>query len=151
MSITSKLYGPAIKNIMKGNIPDLSDPGTTIKVALMKSPFSFNQNHENWGQIKANECDDTDYTAGGFTLTDKVVSYSNRVTTFDTTANPKTFQWTAEGNITATHAVIYHVGDSDATSYLLCCIDFGGAQSSFAGKFEITFHTDGIFKVTVSA
>jgi len=154
MAVTHKMYGPFFENLMKGNIPDLTDAGTTVKVALMYedggTPFSFDQDHDNWDDVKAFECDDADYTPGGEEITDKQINYESRVTTFDSGADPKEVEFTAEGDIKATHAVIYLDEAADADSKLISCIDFGGERESVQGAFRITFHEDGIFKTTVA-
>lgn len=166
MSVTHKMYGPFFENLMKGNVPDLSDAGTTIKVALMRddgatSPttFTFNQDHDNWEDVMTYECDDDDYEneggtgagIGGQEILLKSVTYADRVTTFDTTSDPKKAVFTAEGDITATHAVIYLEEATDAASKLISCIDFGGERESVQGEFSITWDETGIFKVTVAA
>ncbi len=158
MSVTHKMYGPFFENLMKGNIPDMEHGDTTIKVALMyedgATPFSFDQDHDNWDDVKAYECDDGDYTADGEEITGAEVNYDDRVTTFDSSTDPKEVEFTAEGDIKATYAVIYLFGDdgelADADKKLISCIDFGGERESVQGAFKITFHENGIFKVTVS-
>lgn len=162
MSVTHKMYGPFFENLMKGNIPDLTDAGTTVKCALMykdgETSFSFDQDHDNWEDVMAFECDDADYTdeggagegAGGQEITDKTITYASRVTTFDTTMTDSKIVFTSEGDITATHAVIYLDEAADADSKLISCIDFGGERESVQGEFSITFDEDGIFKTTVA-
>ena len=165
MAVTHKMYGPFFENLMKGDIPDLTDVGTTIKCALMYDDgapepvaFTFNQNHDNWEDVSAYECADDDYVdeggagagVGGQEILLKSVSYATRVTTFDTTSDPKKVTFTASGSITATHAVIYLDETLDADSKLISCIDFGGERESIEGEFSITWDASGIFKVTVA-
>ena len=154
MSVTHKMYGPFFENLMKGNIPDLTDAGTTVKCALMykdgETSFSFDQDHDNWEDVMAFECDDADYTPGGEEITGKTITYASRVTTFDTTMTDSKIVFTSEGDITATHAVIYLDETADADSKLISCIDFGGERESVQGEFSITFDEDGIFKTTVA-
>ena len=165
MAVTHKMYGPFYENLMKANIPSLIAAGTTIKVALMYDDgggepvaFSFDQNHDNWADVMAYECTDADYVdeggagagVGGQEILLKAVTYALRVTTFDTTSDPKKITFTASGNITATHAVIYLDEALDADSKLISCIDFGGERESVEGEFSITWDASGIFKVTVA-
>lgn len=146
MAITHKLYGPGIQEMLKGGIALETH---TIKVALMKTAHTFNQAHTNWGQISTNECDSADYTAKGETIGNKQVNYASRVTTFKTTDAKATF--TSDGTISAAYAVVYRDSGSDATSFLISCIDFGGTESSQDGEFSIQWHADGIFTITVDA
>lgn len=148
MAIT-KIYGPYFQNLQKGLIPDLSSAGTPIKVALMASPFAFNQDHATMDQVRANECADADYP-GAVEITNKTVTYSGLKTVFDTTLDPKKTLFTSSGTITATHAVIFYDSGVDATSPLICCVDFEGEQASVDGEFSITWDLTGIFEVTVA-
>ncbi len=157
MAVTNKLYGPAIENLAKAGIPDLSAGGTVIKVALMDDTFTFNQDHEKWGDIKDKQISDvtyTDYTEHGETIANKQVNYLARVTTFKTTDAKATF--CDPGDIKASYAVIYYYVDAagdphDDNSKLIACIDFDGELESKNGEFSIEWHNDGIFTITVAS
>lgn len=71
MAVSGKVYPKGMLNIMEGDIDLVSD---TIKGALMTSSHSWNDTHENWSSISANEASGTGYTAGGQTLTSKALS-----------------------------------------------------------------------------
>ncbi len=163
MAVTHKMYGRFYENLMKGDIPDLTASGTTIKCALMyqnatETAFTFNQNHDNWEDVSDFECDDSDYVneggstlgIGGQEILEKDISYSSRVTTFDTVASPKNTVFTTEGTIKATHAVIYYDTGVDPTSKLISCIDFDGEREAVEGEYRITWDDAGIFRVTVA-
>ena len=158
-SPSSVIYGPAAENLFKGDIPDLSDVGTVIKMALLKDAYTPDQDHDNWGQVSEHECDDDDYTdeggagegVGGQEITDKKVDYATRVTTFDTDMTPKEVVFTEDGEITARYAVIYYAHATPASAKLLTLLDFGEEKSSADGEFKITIHADGILKFTVTA
>ena len=156
MAVTAKLYSNAINEIKTGGIPDLTDAGTAIKVALMyqnsvPENFAFDQTDVDWSDVSAFECTDSDYTAGGIALTNKTVTTTGRVTKFSTSNDPNKTTFTSSGDITATHAVIYLATGVDATSFLIGCVNFDGTKTSSAGEFSITWDADGIFDITVDA
>ncbi len=138
MVVTHKVYSPAIKNILNGTIDLVGD---TIKVALMKDAFSFDQSSENW--VNTHECDDDDYLneggagqgAGGQVLPIITggITTSQRVTTVASSDATTTF--TSEGNITASFAVIY----SATTNKLISCVSFGESVSSVSGAFALNW------------
>lgn len=150
MAVTNKMYGPAIQAMVSGDIDLTAD---TIKVALFNNSHTFTQAHDTWSDISANEVTGDGYTEGGATLTHTgdEVTYLTRVTTFG--ANADDTEW-ADSTITAYYAVVYKYiddeGSPDATSPLICCINFDGAQSSAAGTFKITWNASGIFTITVA-
>ncbi len=164
MSLTNKVYGRFVENLLKAAIPDLSSAGTNVRVSLMHTDaakcvgatgFSFDQAHDNWGQLSDWEVSDsvfTDYVRQ--TLGTKYVTYDGtgkRVTVFG--ANKTSFG--AEVTIDATHAVVWYDSATPATSKLICCVAFGEEKSSVAGKFELKWdsgETDGdIVEVEVAA
>ena len=168
MPITHHLYSRFAEGLLKGEIPNLASSGTTVKCALMfedtgNNPFTFNHNHQHWGDVTSFECRDDDYVNEGGTeegirgqiIPTKTVTRSGTVTTFDTGAVPKKLTYTAHGNIKATHAVIFiEVLDggtlTPADSRLISCVDFGAVRESVEGEFSITFSASGIASITVA-
>lgn len=145
MAVTHNLYAPGQKNIMNGTIDLVAD---TIKVALMTSDFTFTVTDEDF--VDTHECTDTDYTTGGEILpivSGDITTATNTVTV-DTSAADSTTVFTAEGDITASYAVIYD--STPATPKLISCVDFDGQEQSVSGEFKITWHNDGLFTVTVN-
>lgn len=148
MTVTANVYGNGVKNIYNGTVNLVTN---TIKVALMKTNFSWNANDENF--VNTHECDSTDYTPGGVTLpivTDDI-NFAANVMTVDTSAlidSVKKTRFTAEGDIKAQYAVIY--SDTTDPKKLLGFVDFGGEKESINGEFSLVWHDDGIFSVTVN-
>jgi len=116
----------------------------TIKVALVTSAYTPNQDtHEDFADV-TNEVSGTGYTAGGATLASKAV-------TVDTTDNEGVFDaadvtWSSS-TITARGAVLYYSTGTAATSLLICYLDFGSDQSSSAGDFTIAWNAEGILNL----
>lgn len=113
----------------------------TIKVALVTSTYTPNQDtHEDFADV-TNEVTGTGYTAGGEALANKAV-------TIDDTDNEGVFDaddvtWTSS-TITARGAVVYKDTGTAATSLLICYLDFTTDQSSSAGDFTIQWNAEGI-------
>lgn len=132
------IYNAFKKNIMNGGLDlDTQD----IKVALVTSTYTPDQDaHEDFADI-TNEVSGTGYTAGGESLASKAV-------TADNTDNEGVFDaadvtWSTS-TITARGAVVYYDSTVAATSLLICYIDFGSDQSSSAGDFTISWNAEGI-------
>lgn len=136
------IYNAFKKNIMNGNIDLDTD---TIKVALVTSTYTPNQDtHEDYADI-TNEVVGTGYTAGGDTITNPAVTQDN-------TDNEGVFDgddvtWSTS-TITARGAIVYKDSGVDATSWFVCYLDFTTDQSSSAGDFTISWNAEGILNLT---
>lgn len=135
------IYNSFKAYIMDGSIDLDTD---TIKVALVTSTYTPNQDtHQDFADV-TNEITGTGYTAGGEALASKAV-------TIDTTDNEGVFDaadvtW-ASSTLTARGAVIYKDTGVAATSLLICYLDFSIDQSSSAGDFVIAWNSEGILNL----
>lgn len=116
----------------------------TIKVALVTSTYTPNQDTHDFFDDVTNEVAGTGYSAGGATLASKTV-------TADTTDNEGVFDaadvtWST-ATITARGAVIYKSTGTAGTSALICYLDFGSDQSSSAADFIIAWNAEGILNL----
>ena len=148
-----KVYRPFVSNLLKEELGDLSTSGTVVKVALLHgtTAYVFDADHADWSDVKSFECASTDYTAGGETLADKVVTTTGDIIKFDITTSPKVTSFTTEGTISARQAVLYiQKTTADDGKLLMSCFDFGGEKSSVDGEYKITWHADGIISFDVS-
>ena len=146
MAVTSYMFSKFPYNLMKGLISDLSDNSNThIKVMLLTSSASPDQ--ESW-ESKAdvtNEVSGIGYTSGGKEIANKSVTESSKVSVFD--GNDVTW---SSSTITARYAVVYDdTPSSDSDKKLILYIDFGEDKSSNNGDFTIQWDSEGIFKFTV--
>lgn len=136
------IYNSFKQKIMNGSIDLDTD---TIKVALVTSSYTPNQDtHDNFDDV-TNEVTGTGYTAGGASLANKAV-------TADTTDNEGVFDaddvtWSSS-TITARGAVVYKSTGTASTSPLICYLDFGSDQTSSSGNFTITWNSEGIVNLT---
>lgn len=129
------------KNIMNGSIDLDTD---TIKVALVTSSYSPNQDTHEFFSSVTNEVVGTGYSAGGAALANKAV-------TEDTTDDEGVFDaddtsW-AGSTITARAAVLYKDTGNAATSPLIAYVDFGADKSTTSGTFLITWNAEGILNL----
>jgi hypothetical protein len=135
------IYNSFKRDIMNGGIDLDTD---TIKVALVTSSYTPDQDaHDNFDDV-TNEVSGTGYTAGGATLGSVSVSADN-------TDNEGVFDaadttWTSS-TITARGAVIYKSTGTASTSKLIAYIDFGADKSSSAGNFTIQWDSEGILNL----
>lgn len=135
------IYNSFKRDIMNGSIDLDTD---TIKVALVTSSYTPDQDaHDKFDDI-TNEVSGTGYTAGGATLANKAV-------TADNTDNEGVFDaddvsWTTS-TITARGAVIYKSTGTASTSNLICYIDFGSDKVSSASTFSIAWAAEGILNL----
>jgi hypothetical protein len=129
------------RDIMNGSIDLDTD---TVKVALVTSSYTPNQDtHDNFDDV-TNEVSGTGYTAGGSALANKAV-------TADNTDNEGVFDaddvtW-GSSTITARGAVVYKDTGTASTSKLVCYIDFAADKVSSAGNFTIAWNAEGILNL----
>lgn len=135
------IYNSFKRDIMNGSIDLDTD---TIKVALVTSTYTPDQDaHDNFDDI-TNEVSGTGYTAGGAALGTKTV-------TADNTDNEGVFDaadtvWTTS-TITARGAVLYKDTGTASTSKLICYFDFSTDQISSSGDFTIAWNSEGILNL----
>lgn len=135
------IYNNFKKNIMNGGIDLDTD---TIKVALVTSSYTPDQDTHEFFSSVTNEVTGTGYTAGGATLAGKAV-------TADNTDNEGVFDaddvvWTTS-TITARGAVIYKSTGTAGTSALIAYLDFVTDKISTAGSFTIAWNAEGILNL----
>ncbi len=135
------IYNSFKAKIMDGSIDLDTD---TIKVALVTSAYTPNQDTHDFFDDVTNEVVGTGYTAGGATLASKAV-------TVDTTDNEGVFdandvEWTTS-TITARGAVLYKSTGTASTSALIAYIDFVTDKVSTAGSFTIAWNAEGILNL----
>lgn len=148
MSVTAKLYGLTRRD-QWGNATGfpIDWVNDTIKVALLTSSYTPNQDTHHFFSDLTNEVTGAGYTAGGLTLSGKSKSYTGatNVTAFFA-SDPL---WTT-ATITARYAAVYKSTGTGSTSALIGYIDFGADVSSTGDDFTIEFDAAGIFIDTIS-
>jgi hypothetical protein len=145
MAVTSFWYGNALIKALSKEINFSAD---TIKVALVSSSYTPNQDTHAYFSDITNEVTGTGYTSGGQSLASKTATYNG--TSNVITLDAADVTW-ASSTITARYAIIYD--DSPATAAtkpLLAYVDFGADQTSTNGNFSIVWDANGILKITVS-
>lgn len=150
---TLKGYSRFPLNLLAGSITALNGTATVIKCALVSGSYSFDQEtHDSYSDISAYEITDDatldpdgDYTAGGVSLTNVVVSMTSRVTKFDSD-DPT---WDAV-TIGAYGCVFYDdTPVSSSNKKLICYCNFGDLKASNSGTYKIVLSTSGLFTITV--
>ena len=129
------------KKIMDGSIDLDTD---TIKVALVTSSYTPDQDAHDFFDDVTNEVSGTGYSAGGASLANKAV-------TADNTDNEGVFDaddvtWSSS-SITARAAVLYKSTGTASTSALIAYVDFGADKTSSSGNFTIQWNSEGILNL----
>lgn len=135
------IYNSFKAKIMDGSIDLDTD---TIKVALVTSSYTPDQDAHDFFDDVTNEISGTGYTAGGASLASKAV-------TADNTDNEGVFDaadvtWST-ATITARGAVIYKSTGTSSTSALICYLDFGSDQTATGADFTIAWNAEGIINL----
>lgn len=144
MAVTAALFGQFVDHLAQKRIDLDSD---TIKVMLLTSSATPNQDTWDFKDDVTNEVTGTGYTATGATLGSVTWGYTSGTNTWKFDAADTS--WTT-ATITARYAVIYDsTPASDATRPLIGYVDFGADVSSTAATFQITWDANGIFTAVV--
>lgn len=117
----------------------------TIKIALLADTYTPNiDTNDFWDDISANEVANSGtYAQDGATLS---VTLSQDNTDDEGVFDAADVSWTGT-TITARYAVIYKYTGTEATSPLICVIDFGSNIISTGGTFAIVFSSEGIINL----
>lgn len=131
-----------LKAVLLGDGTDTIDfEADTIKVALVTSAYTPNQDtHTHFANV-TNEVSGTGYTAGGATLAGAAVTQddTNNKATLDATD----IQW-AGASFTARGAVMYKSTGVASTSPLVAYFDFGADKTASGGNFDLVWNASGI-------
>lgn len=116
----------------------------TIKVMLVTSAYTPDQDVHDYKDDITNEVSGTGYTAGGATLANKTVTQDN--TDNEGVFDADDVTWSSS-TITARGAVLYKDTGTASTSPLICYFDFGSDKSSSNGNFTIQWNAEGIINL----
>lgn len=142
--MAANLYGSIYAKMANKEIDLDTD---TVKVALVTSAYTFDQDAHDYFNDITNEVTGSGYTAGGATLASKTVGYTAGTNTFKFDAADVTW---ANSTITARGAVVYVSTGVASTSPLLAYFNFGSDKISSGGDFDLVWDAAGIFTLTVS-
>lgn len=135
------IYNAFKKNIMNGSIDFDTD---TMKVALVTSSYTPDQDTHDMFDDITNEVSGTGYTAGGATLANKTVTQDN--TDNEGVFDADDVTWSSS-TITARGAVLYKSTGTASTSPLICYFDFTSDKISTSGNFVISWNAEGILNL----
>lgn len=145
MAVSNKFYGKFFLSLANKEVDLNSD---TIKVALVTSSYTFDQDAHDYFNDITNEVTGTGYSAGGAAVGSPSISYTGASNTFAFDGND--VSWTTS-TITARGAVVYDSSPgSSSTNPLICFVDFGADVSTTSGTFTITWDAAGIGTVVVA-
>lgn len=134
-------YNKGKKNFLQGNIDVEND---TIKVALVTSSYTPNEDTHEYFSDVTNEVTGTGYTTGGITVAG--IALNEDTTNHEVEITCTDPEWTSS-TITARGAVFYKSTGTTSTSPLICYLDFGSDQSVSSGTFTIDLGSEGFYKL----
>lgn len=140
MAITATAYPTLGLHMAKGEV---NLDTATCKVTLHASTYTPNKDHSYFSDV-TNEVTGTGYTAGGVTLTGKVLAYdASTDRTYLDFADPS---WAA---LTATYRyAVWRVDTgSSATSPLICWTDFGVDQVATGSTETLAIDPTGLLRI----
>lgn len=148
MSVSAKLYGLTREFILSNATGYPIDwANDTIKVALLTSSYTPNQDTHQFFSDLTNEITGTGYTAGGLTLTGKSKSYTGATNIAAFLAADAAW---ASSTLTARYAAVYKSTGTAGTSALIGYVDFGADVSSSNGTFTVAWTGGVVFTDTVA-
>lgn len=145
IAVSAKLYGQVFLKAFNKEINWASD---TIKAMVCTSSYVPDQDAHVYKSSVTGEVSGTGYTAGGLVLTSKTIAYSAASNTV--TLDAADLGWSG-ASFTGRYVVIYDAATgADATSPLICYIDFGVDVTASGGNFTVTFDAAGICTLTAA-
>ena len=130
------------RDIMNGSLDLDTD---TIKVMLVTSAYTPDQDAHTKRSDVTNEASGAGYSSGGAALANKAVSADN--TDNEGVFDADDVTW-GSSTITARGAVLYKSrGGASSADELICYIDFGADKASSAGNFTVTWNAEGILNL----
>lgn len=140
--MASVIYNSFKRDIMNGSIDLDTD---TIKVMLVTSTYTADQDAHTKRSDITNEVSGTGYSAGGATLASLSVTADN--TDNEGVWDAADTTWSSS-TITARGAVMYKSrGGASSADELICYIDFAADKSSSAGNFTLQYAAEGILNL----
>lgn len=139
MAVTAEWYGHGLEHVFEGDV-DFDDGN--VRVALVDSAYDPVANGDEYFSDVAGEVTGDGYTAGGQTLANPSLSYSDGVTTFD--ADDVTW---SDSTITARTAVVYYDSGTASSAPLLIFQQSDEDVSSTNGEFTVAWNANGIGSV----
>ena len=141
-------------NAVYGNYPLKAIVGAvnfttnTVKCALISNAYTPNVDTDIFfGAPATYQGSGTGYTAGGVTLTTKTATYNASTNTAMLDADDITFTGVTLSAVR--YAVFYEYSGSNATSPLICYMDFGADRNPTAQNLQITLPSTGLVYLTV--
>ena len=135
------IYNSFKAKIMDGSVDLDTD---TIKVALVTSSYTPDQDAHDFFDDVTNEVVGTGYSAGGASLANKSVTQDN--TDNEGVFDADDVTWSSS-TITARGAVVYKSTGTPSTSALIAYLDFSTDQISSNGNFVIQWAAEGILNL----
>jgi len=149
MAVTSHWYGLAGKGQWSGTPASRVDwVNDTIKCTLHTSSYTPNQDtHQYYSDLTNELSTGSGYTAGGYTLVNKTLTYDTASNETRLGADPA--QWTS-ATFTFRISVVRKDTGTPTTSPLLGYTDMGSDQSISGGTYTLVWDATGVLKAVAA-
>ena len=132
-----------------GNALNLDTAGDDIRCMLVDSTRAPVQATDEFiVDIDNNEVSGTNYTAGGYDMTNQSIALATGTVTFD--ADDCVWTQSASGFSNARYAVIYDYNGTPASDRVICYADLGSNVGNVSGDLTIEMSSSGIWTLTTS-
>lgn len=122
--------------------------GDTLKIMLIDSTRApVGSTDTNMSTIDDNEVSGTNYSAGGASLANQIISLAGGTVTFDNTVDI-TWSQSGAGFTDARYVVLYKSTGTPANDHPLLYADFSGDKGNVDGDLTLEFHASGIFTLS---
>lgn len=147
MATNTNLFDNIRFRAFNGNATNFETPTGTLKMALVTSAYTPNQNtNDFWDDVSANEVSGTGYTAGGNALANPTVTLSGAGLVTVDADDPATWAQDGSGFSNARRAVIYEDSGTASTSPVVAYSDdFGQDLGNVGGDLTIALDAAGLF------
>lgn len=146
-TVTFNLYDKYREGNADGNAVNIETPGGNgIKIALVTSTYSVNQNLHDFFNDITNEVSGTGYTAGGNVCANGAVTVDGSGLVTVDADDPATWTQNGAGFTNAQRAILYHDTGVSTTSRLIGFSNlFASAVSQQDGDVSVAFSASGIY------
>jgi len=141
------LYDKFREGNFDGNAINFETPGGNgLKIALVTSTYTPDQNLHDFFDDITNEVSGTNYTAGGNVCANGAATVDGSGNVKVDADDPATWSQSGTGFSNARRAILYHDTGTAATSRLIAYSDaFSADKGNVDGDFTITLDSAGIF------
>jgi len=141
--MANKVYSKGLEELANGDLDWVN--ATDVKVALMETGYTFDDDHDFWDDVSGDEVSDASYAAGGQALGNKSVTRDTGNNQVELDADDEVFS--SLDVVNPYSAIVYRDTGTPATSPLIAYFDTDFPFTANGGDVTISFGADGVVKL----